>query len=160
MIKFLFYIFVLFQIVPQSSFDLEEFLEACERGNLQVVKDSISSGVKVNQRGTQGKFSGKTALMVAAMKGKKEIVRILISNGADLNYQEDATGSLKRQAFDGFTALLYAADSDQEEVVKILVNNGANVNQKSKTGISPLSLAKLWQNDDMIRALKNAGAVD
>lgn len=152
--------FLLVGIFSESKFDLEEFFEACEKGNIQFVKESISNGIKVNQKANQGKFSGKSALMVASMKGKKEIVRYLITIGADINYQEDATGSLKRQAFDGFTALLYAADSDQEEVVKILVNNGANVNLKSKSGISALSLAKLWQNEDMIRSLKNAGAVE
>ncbi len=144
----------------QSASELEELMEACGRGDVKTIKSYLVSGIRVNSKSDSGRLAGKTPLMIASMKGKREVVRLLLENGAEVNMKEDASGSIKRQPYDGWTALFYAADSDHEEVVRILVSNGADVNMKTKAGITPLSLAKLWQNEEMVRTLKNAGAVE
>jgi ankyrin repeat protein len=158
-ILFLFtYLFVSILLSQSNSEDFDDLLDACDRGDVKTVKTVLSNGVKINGKAESGKLAGKTPLMVASSKGKREIVKLLIENGADLNIRDEGKGSSKRQNFEGWTALHYAADADQDQVVKILVQNGADVNIRTKNGLSAMQIARLWQNEDMIRILKNAGA--
>jgi hypothetical protein len=73
----------------------------------------------------------ETDLMRAAARGDKELVRELLSRGADVN------ASSQR----GYTPLIYACmGSDSVEVIKMLVVAGANVNARDKSGQTAL----LW----------------
>lgn len=60
--------------------------------------------------------------MFAAQEGLKDIVKMLLNNGADPNAQ----GSL------GDTALMYAAWYGHKDIAKILIDAGANVNAKAR----------------------------
>ena len=61
--------------------------------------------------------SGVTPLHLAAKYGHKEIVEILIANGADINAKDD----------DGETPLHKAAWERHEEIAKFLISHGADV---------------------------------
>jgi ankyrin repeat protein len=67
--------------------------------------------------------NGKTPLQVAIECNYKNIVLLLISKGADVEY---ANG------FFGQTPLHLAASEGHDEIVGILLNNGANINKRSK----------------------------
>ena len=69
---------------------------------------------------------GRTALILAADKGHKEIVEILLENNADVNAKDN----------DEWTALILAAENGYEEIVKILLQNNANVNANSDSGVT------------------------
>jgi len=71
---------------------------------------------------------GVTALIDASFKGQKEIVELLILEGADLNAQN-------RQ---GDTALMNAALKGHIEIVEFLISNGADVSVKDKSGNTAL----------------------
>jgi ankyrin repeat protein len=59
---------------------------------------------------------GQTALMKAAQQGNKQMVRLLIDEGADVN-EADYTGR---------TALDWAKSSRKQSVVDVLVQAGAH----------------------------------
>ena len=59
--------------------------------------------------------SGKTALTDAAFRGQTEIVRLLISKGADIHHRNK----------EGKNALMLAKEKGHAEVVKILEQAGA-----------------------------------
>ena len=143
-----------------SSEDVaDDLIEACMKGDIKSVKQHLANGVKVNAKTGSGKTPNRTAIMWAASRGKKEIVRLLIENGAEINSKDDWKGNTTRpEGTEGWTEIIFAADSDHEEVVEILIEGGADVNIKSKSGITALSLAKLWKNEEMIKMLKRAGA--
>lgn len=63
-------------------------IKACEEGNFNVAKVLIQLGVDVNKTGDEG----HTPLMEAVMWQRKNIVRLLIDNGAD-KYAKDLYGN-------------------------------------------------------------------
>jgi len=71
--------------------------------------------------------------MNAAMLGRRDIVRLLIDAGADIQ---------KRGQF-GYTALHAAAQNGHLDVVQALVKYGASVNCKNDDGDIPLILGKI-----------------
>jgi len=58
---------------------------------------------------------GGTALMLAAQKGHKEVVKLLLKKGANVNAKNDL----------GWTALDFAAKEGYKEIVKLLKAYGA-----------------------------------
>lgn len=71
---------------------------------------------------------GVTALIDASFEGKRDIVELLIVEGADLNSRD-------RQ---GDTALMNAALKGHIEIVELLIANGADVNSKDNSGNTAL----------------------
>ena len=94
---------------------------------------------------------GVTALIDASFKGQKEIVELLILEGADLNAQD-------RQ---GDTALMNAALKGHIEIVELLISNGADVSVKDKSGNTALIDSAKYAREsacEIITLLKDNGA--
>ena len=58
--------------------------DAAKAGNIKAVKQHIAAGTDVNAKGRWG----STPLLLAALYGHKEVVELLISNGADVNARD------------------------------------------------------------------------
>ena len=93
----------------------EDFLKACEDGNLTKVEELIES-VKENASGRDDMFG--SALRHAAKQGHVDVVKVLIRNGANVNAVDK----------DIWKALHYAASRGHIDVAKVLIQNGADVN--------------------------------
>ena len=100
--------------------------EAVVRGDILKVRDILGN--------KDLKFSSRclnTALLRAAEEGKKQIVSLLLSHGA--NVKEDSqTGSL---------ALVAASGCGYLDIVKLLIKKGAPVNGKNSAGKTALMMA-------------------
>lgn len=114
--------------------------KACKRGNLDLVKELLSSGSNVND----ADFAGVTPLHEAALNDYPEILQLLIDNGANVNAQ---TGQ-----YDKDTALIDAASNLNVECVEILLANGANPLLVNVQGDTPLDVLA---NDDEFDAEDN-----
>jgi ankyrin repeat protein len=75
------------------------------KGDLNSVKKFIEYGTNVNE-----KSNGMSPLMVAARYNKVEIIKLLLSKGANL----------KAEGESGFTALKYAELSNAHEAIELL----------------------------------------
>jgi ankyrin repeat protein len=75
------------------------------KGDLNSVKKFIEYGTDVNE-----KSNGMSPLMVAARYNKVEIIKLLLSKGANL----------KAEGESGFTALKYAELSNAHEAIELL----------------------------------------
>ena len=73
--------------------------------------------------------------MVAAFYGRKEIVELLLSKGADVNAKDSK----------GETALMVAAFYGRKETVELLLSKGADVNAKDNEGKTALISSARWQ---------------
>ena len=112
--------------------------DAAQSGDIEAVKGFLAAGMDVN---AIDENRGMTALVYAVDKGHKEIVEILISEGADVNVMVS-----NDEGVDGFTSLFFAARSGHTEVAELLIANGAEVNVKlindeGKVSCTPLFFA-------------------
>ena len=139
-----------------------------------VVKAILAARPKVNSRNAQG----ETALMLAAIGGRLEIVRMLLDGGAEPNqpgwtpliyaavnnHVEVARLLLARNAQvdataeNGMTALMMAAREGQLQMVLLLLEHGADVNYTSPFGANALSVALEKGRKDVVTVLTHAGA--
>src|SRR5262245_9042611 len=91
---------------------------------------------------------GRSDVADAAMNGDRAAVRTLLQQKADVNAAQ----------VDGATALHWAVYHDDLELALLLIKAGAGVDTTNREGITPLYMASLYGNADMIGALLTAGA--
>lgn len=123
----------------------EAVLEAARRGDLNHLESLLDRDASVSFHDQYG----LTALHVAAIKGHKDAVMMLVELGsADLECQDH----------EGHTPLHLAVEGGHAETVEVLVNRGANVNAESKKGVTPLYFARAMGYDDILQFLTESGA--
>ena len=89
-----------------------------------------------------------SALASASVFGQKEVVQILLENGANVNMEGGRDGS----------ALASASTFGQKEVVQILLENGAEVNMVGRFHGSALALASARGQKEVVQILLENGA--
>ena len=120
---------------------------AAYQGDLVKVKRFLEQGLSVDSRDSEG----HTALHFAVLRGKRDVVEFLLSQGADVNLKDKSWGFIPW----GFTPLKYASSKD---IVELLISKGANVNAKDKYGWTPLDGAVWHGQKDIAETLIRAGA--
>lgn len=108
-----------------------EWLEGIERGDVAQLGRLLSSGADVNARDRYG----QTGLMIAAGRGKADVLRLLIDRGAAL----DQTAKF------GLSAVMLAVINGHVEIVRMLVQAGARLDLRGTgaPGFSGKSAADL-----------------
>lgn len=91
---------------------------------------------------------GKSALDIAAMLGRKELVRELVERGAEINSQTKK----------GYTALHRAASWGHPECLRVLVANGADLQLRNAHGERAREAAARYQKDSCVDYLDRAEA--
>jgi len=106
----------------------DEIHDAATSGDLEKVKVLLKDNPDLVFSKDE---SGRTPLHAAAVKGRKDVVGLLLANKADVN-AKDSNGS---------TPLHAAAFKGYKEVAKLLLANGGDVSAKDKLGSTPLHSA-------------------
>ena len=114
---------------------------AARSGNIEAVKQQLIDGEDVNVKDK----NDRTALHWAKTKN---IAKLLISKGADVNFK----------CVDGDTPLRLAALYGHTEVAELLVAKGANVNIKDDSGSSLLHFGAKNNRPRLVELLLKAGA--
>jgi ankyrin repeat protein len=124
---------------------------ALERGWTEVVLELIKRGAEVNVR-----LLSVTPLMLASDNGNLEVVKALLSAGADLEAR-----AKKSEAGGGETALMFAAARRQRHVVQELLKAGANAKVVAPAKRTAIFAALVSDPDkkahEVIRDLAKAG---
>lgn len=108
--------------------DQVEFSSAVVEGNVAVVKKFLDSGeVKPNDT-----FFAWSPLLSASVKNQKEIVKLMIERGANVNYKHPITQ---------MTAIAHATYDDNLPMLELLLQKGADPNIKMKGQVSVLRMA-------------------
>jgi len=127
----------------------QELFAAAQSGDTAQIKTLLEAGADhaaVDE-------AGETALMHAAHGGHVAAVQLLIAAGADVNAKSPQ----------GWTALAKAAyNSETErgyvEVIEVLHEAGASLDERIFFGITPLMLAALGGDAQVVEWLINTGA--
>jgi len=162
-------------VPPRATID--DLLEAVDADDMSRIQNLLNEGLDVNGMNEQG----WSALMIAASKGRMDILRLLIENGAALdlkNHQGGQTAlifaahwghvevvryliakgaNLNMQMDDGWTALIDSISRGNLEVAKILIDSGANINVKSNTGWTALMAAAHENQREIVDLLIERG---
>ncbi|PQE15320.1 ankyrin repeat-containing protein [Rutstroemia sp. NJR-2017a BVV2] len=95
---------------------------------------------------------GNTPLLLAAIRGHKDIVQLLLAtDGVDLNCKSK----------DGQTPLSCAAQYGHKDIVQLLLaTDGIDLNCESKDGQTPLSWAAQYGHKDIVQLLLATDGVD
>lgn len=149
-------------------------LVAARAGNRATVQALLDARAEVDRR---NRF-GDSAIMVAALNGHLDVVRLLRARGATLDHEGwtaliyAATGGhddIVRYLLDqgaridaaspnGTTALMMAVRESHASTVDLLLGRGANVNHRNETGATALAWAQRNDDRDLMERLRRAGA--
>jgi ankyrin repeat protein len=157
----------------------QTFVDRAAAGDVVVVRDFLTSGMKPGVINKEG----KTALIAAAEQGKAEVVQLLLASGAQVNERDrkfrttpivwaasqgrtevvslllsKGANPKAREIKAGMTAMLAAASHGHAETVRLLVENGAPVDDIDKDGRTPLMFASQTGQTDTVKLLLEKGA--
>jgi hypothetical protein len=133
-----------FQAQPDTPY------HAAYRGDLPAIRDFLDDGLVVGVTNEVG----YTVLMSAARGGNIEILRLLLSRGANASQADNR----------GYTVLHWmvaqsAIDPAAQAVgVNLLIDEGADPNASNQDGITPLMNAAWFGCSDAVRELLRRGA--
>lgn len=153
-----------------------DMMNAATKGKLKELLKLIEEGANVNS----ANISGATPLHRAVQNGHKEIVLVLVQNGADVNAgdksyfgtplfvvstKEIAEILINERAdvnahrgLDKWTSLHSAIYRKNADVVKLLLTKGAFVNSRTDNGITPLHMAVTYDSVRIVQLLLGEGA--
>ncbi|MBN3896996.1 MAG: ankyrin repeat domain-containing protein [Nostoc sp.] len=90
-----------------------------------------------------------SALLIAAYRGHKDIVELLVAAGASVDVVDGS----------GETPLHKASSEGHRDVVELLITNGAQIDAETKDGCTSLYLAAWNQHREIAQFLLDCGAV-
>ncbi len=123
-------------------------LLAAKLGKAREAEAAITSGANVKSEW------GSEALMHASKRGHLEVVKILVANGADVNFKT-ATDRIQYQE----TPLILAASWGHAEIAKILIEKGAHVDFRPGKGMTALECAIRFGREKVVDLLVKAGGI-
>ena len=89
--------------------------------------------------------AGENAMMLAALNGDLELVKLLISKDAEVNKK-------------GWAPLHYAASNGNDDIVKLLLDHDAYIDAGSPNGTTPLMMASRGGHVSTVKLLLDSGA--
>lgn len=120
-------------------------VKALQHESLRVAQELLKApGIRINDVSAQG----ETALMLACIQGRLDLVKQLLSMDARINQP-------------GWAPLHYAVSANHEhslEILQLLLDEHAYVDAESPNKSTPLMLAAQYGSQDMVVTLLNAGA--
>ena len=113
----------------KTCVELEALINSAKKGDIEGIKQHLAAGGDVSFRNK----NGDTMLNYAAYLGHKEIVELLVENGAEVNAKGLAD----------WTPLHLAAHNNNEQIVQLLIAKGAEMNPYTSPGFggTPLDVA-------------------
>ena len=144
--------------------DETALMVAIKVGNFQMVDTLIDLGAKVN---VVEKFHNQTPLIYASAEGRADMVKLLLSKGADVkpralytDWPSQVTSEPRTQyrSVGGLNALMYAIRGGCYSCVEQLVAAGADINFPTPEGVTPLMLALDNSHNEVAKFLMDKGA--
>ena len=101
------------------------------------IKKLIKDGTHINSK---ARITGVTPLNIAVYSGNRKVVKFLLDNGADVNFEDK----------EGYAPLHNVMLKEDAE---LLIKNGADMRAKTNKGQTPLHTAALFRRLEIIELL-------
>jgi len=173
-----FTVFLLLLIIAIPAL-AEEIHDAAQQGDLVKIKSLLEKSPGLLEARSENE---KTPLHFAAQGGHKEIVELLLENGADVNAKNIALETplhyatamgykeivdllisegavLNSGTTNGSTPLHYSANIGNSEIIKVLIEKGSDVNCRTKYGTTPLDLAYDFNQNEVAQLIVSKGGI-
>ena len=121
---------------------------ACENSQLQIVELLLKERAILKLKKEDMDNDMGFSLKIASQQGNFEVVKLLIDEGADVNFQNAK----------GWSSLMIASKEGHLEVVKLLLENSAKVNLQNDKGWSALMTACEMGHITVVKLLLENGA--
>ncbi|ESU44403.1 Protein kinase NEK family protein [Giardia duodenalis] len=157
-------------IDPTDKNEVTALMRAAGRGDVEAVRALIPLQKGQKTYNNDYKRGGRTALMMAAVCGRTEVVRLLVEHEGGLKDKDGWTALMYAAEYghtecvqllaekeegmqdkDSKTALMHAAENDHTEYVKLLLEKEAGI--KDKDGRTALMLAAIYGNIECAKLL-------
>ena len=122
-----------------------ELLDAAGKGRVSDVVVALDEGADVNYASTEISTMKDTALMMAALNGRDEVVATLLERGADVHAKNYWAG----------TALHMACKRGQVSAIVLLRKAGAEKDRGDLKQKTPVDHAKLLKDPEVRRRRQN-----
>jgi ankyrin repeat protein len=119
------------------------------KGDIEAVRRLVNAGANVNNRSKTYFYNGMTPLMIAAHKGHANVIRYLLSKGANARARQTQNNPR--------TALIYAVEKGNINSVRALIRH-SNLNVQDGNGRSALTTAANLHKPNLVQMLMRAGA--
>lgn len=129
----------------------KELLTPLNATEFQQSSPASQAAIKIPQDLEQWNYNGKRCVHIAAETSNIEILRYLVSAGADINSREGKSG---------LTPLHIAIESSNEQLVNFLLDEcpKLRIEQVTYAGLTAYQLAAIQHNQSLLVGLKNHGA--
>jgi hypothetical protein len=114
--------------------------DAAVYGDLRLVRNLVAKRYDVNHE-SEG---GVTPLSAGVMGGKQEVVRFVLSKGANVNAHSSLAGQ---------TPLMDAAETGNLEMLKLLLDHGAEPCATNRDGVNALGVAQKYRRQAAVEYL-------
>jgi ankyrin repeat protein len=125
--------------------EIETFKSYIDRDDTSGIVRILLQGANINCID----MFGYTPLHWSSLKGRVEILKLLIKMGASID---------KKCLNYSFTPLHVAINENQNAIVNILINEGADIMARDKDGNTPLHYASMLGNESVVQKLLIKGA--
>jgi len=146
------------ELIPQMDLDSEDMIGdtmpiiCANQGWVKALDELIKSKANINFQNN----GGQTALMIAITKGNMEIIKALISGGANIDLRSHVRDA--RTIYDNQTPLGFAITFSKTESALALIEAGARLDLLTKDNDTFLICAIKKGNLEIVKGLIRAGA--
>jgi hypothetical protein len=138
------------QTLLSRGFEPNTLDERGQSGLLLALRENSLKSAEVLIRLDQTKVElrndkDESPLMMAALRGQKDLMELLIWRDADVNKT-------------GWTPLHYAASGGHVDVAKLLLSHSAFIDAESPNGTTPLMMAAMYGSPEVVKLLLEEGA--
>ena len=133
----------------------DDLLEAMLNRDIGYIESLLALGLDPNYQFDGLLVEGWTLLRVATDIGEKNIIKLLLKNGADINKGDwTALHHAVDMAIDGTLQAGGPPGDEPTDMILFLLNNGANINIKDNKGETPIDIAKSYQSNKIVNLLE------